>query len=45
VEIIAIGDVICDSSQLGNSGMFCTEPELCMGKAVLSVDKRHQSGG
>ena len=45
MEIIAVGDVICDSSQLGNGGMFFTEPELCMGKVVLSVDKRRQSGG
>ena len=43
VEIVAVGDVICDSSQLGNGGMFFTEPELCMGKEVLSVDKRCQS--
>ena len=42
MEIIAFGDVICDSSQLGNGGMFFTEPELCMAKEVL-VDKRFQS--
>jgi hypothetical protein len=45
VKVIAVGDVICDSGQLGNGGMFFTEPELCMGKEVLSVDKRRQSGG
>jgi hypothetical protein len=45
VKIIAVGDVICDSSQLGNGGMFFTEPKLCMGKEVLSVDKRRQSDG
>ena len=39
VEIIAVGDVICDLSHLGNGGVFFTEPELCMGKEVLSVDK------
>jgi len=46
VEIKAVGDVICDSGQLGNGRMFFfTEPELFMGKEVLSVDKRSQSGG
>jgi len=45
VEIIAVGDVICDSSQLGNGGVFFVEPELSMGKEVLSVDKRCQSDG
>jgi hypothetical protein len=45
VEIIAIGDVICDLRQLRNSEMFFTEPKLCMGKEVLLVDKRRQSGG
>ena len=45
MEIIAVGDVICDLSQLGNSGMFFTEPKLCVGKEVLSVDKRCQSDG
>jgi len=45
VEIIAVGDVICVSSQLGNGGMFFTEPELCMGKEEVSVDKRRQSDG
>ena len=29
----------------GNGGMFFTEPELCMGKVVLSIDKRCWSGG
>ena len=45
VEIIAVGNVICDSSQLGNGAMFFTEPEFFMGKKVLSVDKRCNSGG
>ena len=43
MEIKAVGDVNCDSGQLGNGRMFFTEPE--MGKEVLSVDKRRQSGG
>ena len=38
VEIVSVGDVICDSSQLGNGGMFFAEPELNVGKEVLSVD-------
>jgi len=45
VEIIAVGDVICDSSQFGNGGVFFAEPDLNMGKEVLSVDKRCQSDG
>jgi hypothetical protein len=45
MEIKAVGDVICDSGQLGNGRMFLTEPELFMGKVLLSVDKRSQSGG
>ena len=45
MEIIAIGNVICDSSQLGDGRMFFTEPKLSMGKEVLSVDKGSQSGG
>ena len=45
VKIIAIGDVICDSGQLGDCRMFFTEPKLSIGKEVLSVDKGGQSGG
>jgi len=45
VEIVAFGDVICDSSQLGNGGVFFAEPELSVGKEVLLVDKRCQSDG
>ena len=46
MEIIVIGDVICDSSQLGNGGMvfFFTKPKLYVGKEVL-VDKGCQSDG
>jgi hypothetical protein len=44
MEIIAVGDVICDPSEMVN-GMFFTEPELCMGEELLSVDKRCQSDG
>jgi hypothetical protein len=45
MEIKAVGDVISDLGQLGNGRMFFTEPELFMGKEVLSIDKRSQSGG
>ena len=45
VEIVSVVDVICDSSQLGNGGVFCAESELSVGKEVLSVDKRCHSDG
>ena len=45
MDIKVVGYVICDSGQLGNGRMFRMEPELLMGKEVLSVDKRSQSGG
>ena len=45
MDIITVGDVICDSSQLGNGGMFFTKPELYMGKEVLSVNKGCQLDG
>jgi len=45
MEIKAVGYVICDSGQLGNGRMLFTKPEFFMGKEVLSVGKRSQSGG
>jgi len=45
MKIIAIGNVICDSSHLGDSRTFFTESKLSMGKEVLSVDKGSQLGG
>ena len=45
MEIVADGDVICDSSELRNGGVFFAELELSVAKEVLSVDKRCQSDG
>ena len=40
MEIIAVGNVVCDSSQLGNGGVFFAETKLGVGEELLLVDKR-----
>ena len=35
VEVITVGDIVCDSGQLGDSGVFLAEPKLGLGEEVM----------
>jgi len=39
MEIKAVGDVICDSGQLGNGGMFLRNPNFAWGKRCCRLTK------
>jgi hypothetical protein len=39
VEIEAVSDVVCDSSQLGDCRMLFPESKLDMGKEMMLIDK------
>ena len=39
MEIIAVGNVVCDSSQLGNGGVFFAETELGVGGSCCWLTK------
>jgi hypothetical protein len=40
VEVITVGDIICDSGQAGDSGVFLAETKLGVGKEVVLGYKR-----
>ena len=40
VEVIAVGDMVRDSGQLGDSGVFLAETKLGVGEEVMLGDKR-----
>ena len=44
MEIVAVGDIICDSSQLGDCRVLLPESKLGMRKEMMLIDKGCQPG-